>query len=456
MSSVPNALSGGIGRADKNLQLGLADTFRLAWADEELRGRILFVLTVFTIYCLGIHVPVSVPGIDSGQIQAAIENNPSAFIALINMMGGGAFAKLSVFALGLGPYITASIVMQVLQQGIPSWKQEVKEGGEYARKQMNKRTRTLTIALCLVQGFGLLTYLGNDIVAPGNNIVLVKLMVSVLWMGGAMFLLWLGEQVSEKGIGNGVSLLIFAGIVISFPNLVELMGDALRNGVVAWWQILIIALFFLVTTWVIVLFTIAQRRIPIQHMRRNFGTKSMGGQTSYLPISVNMAGVIPIIFAISLVYMPAQFASMFPQGSTPGEILNQIAIFFSPDFTNWKGWMGALVYALMIFGFTYFWNAMMYNVEDISDNLKKGGSYIPGIRPGKQTTEFLNSVISRITFVGAVFLAVVALTQFVFPLIAPIENLGLLGGTSILIMVSVALETMRQIEANLIVKQYDH
>jgi preprotein translocase subunit SecY len=447
---------GGGGPREQGLQLSLMETMRQAWADEELRSRITFVLLIFVVYALGIVVPVPVPNVAPEDIKAAIEKLPVG--ALMNMFGGGALSKLSIFALGLGPYITASIIMQVLTQGLPAWKKELKEGGEYARKQQNKRTRTLTLILCGFQGAGILALLtsstaGGAAVLPLNG--MEKVMIITMWTAGAMFLLWLGEQVSERGIGNGVSLLIFAGIVISIPGLIGTIAQSLQDGVVAWWQIAFVSLIFGATTWFIVLFTVAQRRIPIQHMRRNFGMKTQGGQTSYLPISVNMAGVIPIIFAISLVYMPMQFAQMFPPDSAPFNFLSYVGQFFSPDFRSAKGWVGVGVYTGMIFAFTYFWNAMMYNVEDIADNLKKGGSYIPGIRPGKQTTNFLNQVISRVTFVGAVFLAIAALTQYIFPLIANVPGLALLGGTSLLIMVSVALETMRQIEANLLVKNYE-
>jgi preprotein translocase subunit SecY len=213
---------------------------------------------------------------------------------------------------------------------------------------------------------------------------------------------------------------------------------------------------FFATTWFIVYFTVAQRRIPIQHMRRNFGTKSMGGQVSYLPIAVAMAGVIPIIFAITLVYLPSQFLGMTRPGTFMNDVLTTVAQFMSPDLSRPTGWVGALIYMLLIFFFTYFWTALTYNVEDIADNLKKGGSYIQGIRPGRQTRDYLNGVVSRITFLGSVFLAAAALTQYILPLIVPsFQSVGLIAGTSLLIMVSVALETMRQIEANLITKQYE-
>ncbi len=443
------SLGGGVG--DKGLKMSLADTLRLAWADPDLRQRLMFVLFIFGVYCLGIQVAVPVPGFAPDRLEELVKNSP--FFQLVTTLGGGALKRLSVFALGLGPYISASIIMQVLTMTTPAWKKELQEGGEYARRQQNRRTRILTIVLCVAQGLAFLQYMGPAVV--GTLSVFDKAVITIFWTAGAMFLLWLGEQVSERGIGNGVSLIIFAGIVISLPNVGQLVINAVRDGIASWFQVGLVVAMFLATTWFIVMFTIAQRRIPIQHMRRNFGTKAVGGKTSYLPISVNMAGVIPVIFAIALIYMPSQVQTMFPANSDAHAFLQKISDFFVPDFSNWKGWVGALVYMGMIFFFTYFWNAMMYNVEDIANNLKKAGSYIPGIRPGKQTKDFLDRVVSNVTFVGALFLSFVALTQFIFPLIINLPSLGLIGGTSLLIMVSVALETMRQIEASILIRQYE-
>lgn len=444
------AIGGGIG-GDRGLKLTLVDTLRYAWADPELRQRILFVLMIFTIYAVGVNVPVPVPGISPSAMELILQQND--FFVLLNMIGGGAFGKVSIFALGLGPYISSSIVMQVLQASIPAWKQEMKEGGQYARHQQNRRTRTLMLIICFFQSIVLLSTLNR---LPAIDLTWWSIIqIAIFWTAGAMFLLWLGEQVSEKGIGNGVSLIIFAGIVIALPSVIGLLTQALQQGTVQYYQAGLIALMFLATTLFIVYFTVAQRRIPIQHMRRQFGTKAMGGKTSYLPISVNMAGVIPVIFAIALLYLPMSMADAFDPDSAPHQILMRMGQLFQPDFTRLEGYIGVLVYSGLIFVFTYLWNTLQFNVDDISDNLKQGGSFIPGIRPGKQTRNFLDGVISRVTFVGAVFLAIVALTQYLFPVIAPLPNLGLIGGTSLLIMVSVALETMRQIEANLLVKQYE-
>lgn len=440
--------------ADKGLALPLTETIRLAWADPDLRQRVIFVLTMFAVFALGVHVPVPIPGISSDQVMDKLKNLPQ--FQFLDVFAGGALRRLSVFALGLTPYITASIIMQILQTAMPNLKKEMQEGGEYARQQNNKRTRILTVGLCIIQGTGLLQMFSQ--VLPPDTTPLIRASVVVFWSAGAMFMLWLGEQISEKGIGNGVSLMIFAGIILSLPTQAERLYQGVKDGVVPIYSPFIILGFFLVATWFIVYFTTAQRRIPIQHMRRTVGTKVMGGQTSYLPLSVNMAGVLPIIFAVSLIGMPYQFGVMLGgEKSAIGSVLLNVGSWLSPSSPFPKGLIGSVLYTALIFFFTYFWTAIQYNVEDISNNLKRGGSFIPGVRPGKQTKDFLDGVISRITIVGAAFIAAVALLQYIAPSIAripPGQYISIIGGTSLLIMVSVALETMRQIEANLLMKQY--
>jgi len=458
--SLPIGLGGGggyagsRGKGDKSLALPLTETIRLAWQDPDLRQRIIFVLFMFGVFALGVHVPVPIAGISSEAIMDKLKNMQQ--FQFLDMFSGGALRRVSIFALGLTPYITASIIMQILQTALPNLKKEMQEGGEYARKKNNQRTRFLALALCVIQGFGLLTMLNGAL--PVGMSIFTRSAVVVFWTAGAMFQLWLGEQISERGIGNGVSLMIFAGIILSLPGQTQKLWEGMQDGIVKPYSPMIIIALFLGATWLIVYFTTAQRRIPIQHMKRTVGTKVMGGQTSYLPLSVNMAGVLPIIFAISLVGMPLQFGTMAGGDKTAaGRFLLGIAGWLSPGAPMPRGLVGCIVYTGMIFFFTYFWTAIQYNVEDISNNLKRGGSFIPGVRPGKQTKDFLDGVISRITVVGAGFISIIALMQFISPQIAmlpPGQYISVLGGTSLLIMVSVALETMRQVEANLLMKQY--
>lgn len=449
---------GGGDMGGKGLRMPLMETLRRAWADPELKPRLLFILGMFAVYALGVHITVPIPGIDPQKMTELLKDIP--FFNLLNMFGGGALRRVSIFALGLNPYITSSIILQILTTAIPQWKKDQLEGGEYARRKMNKRTRALTLVLCFAQGWGLVQMMATRITSlQGFG---AQITVLFFWTAGAMFVLWLGEQISERGIGNGVSLMIFAGIVISLPTQGKMIIEALSNNLVTWWQVGLLIGVFLATTWVIIYFTTAQRRIPIQHMRRMVGTKAMGGQTSYLPLSVNMAGVIPIIFAVSLVYIPNQFQAMFAPGTGPHELLAWITIHSSPNAEVPWCFVGWFIYALLIFFFTYFYTAIQYNVEDIANNLKRGGSFIPGVRPGKQTRDFLDGVISRITVVGAFFLSIVALTQYVAPVAIQalqrgsqqLSGMTVLGGTSLLIMVSVALETLRQIEASLLMKNY--
>lgn len=446
-----SALGGGGVGGSGGLKLSLLDTLRQAWADPELKSRIMFMFGMFAVFVIGVHVPVPIPGVSTTELTEKLKNIP--FFQLVDTFGGGALRRVSVFALGLNPYITSSIIMQILTTAFPEWKKEMQEGGEYARKQQNKRTRLGALVLCVFQSIGFLSLMKVGL--PKENLLQIEIMTTIFWTAGAMFILWLGEQISEKGIGNGVSLMIFAGIIISLPYQGQRLMDQVHRGFAHWYNVTILLALFIATTWFIVLFTSAQRRIPIQHMKRQVGSRTMGGQTSYLPIPVNTAGVIPIIFAVSLVMIPAQFASFFPQGSPAQQTIQYWAGFLQPG-PSIQGLVGTLVYTAMIFFFTYFYTAIQYNVEDLSNNLKRGGSYVPGIRPGKQTKDFLDGVISRVTVAGAAFLTIVALLQYFAPSISmiPPGSVSMIGGTSLLIMVSVALETMRQIEANLLMKHY--
>jgi len=442
------------GGGHKGLKMSLIDTLKGAWADPDLRARIIFIFAMFAVFVLGVHTPVPIPGVDPAELAEKLRNNP--LFGMIDTFGGGSLRRLSVFALGLNPYITASIIIQILTTAFPEWKKEMQEGGEYARRQQNRRTRFLTIILAIAQGVGFM----NIVKSAAPTIPQWAVVTTIIfWICGAFFVLWLGEQISEKGIGNGVSLMIFAGILISMPYQGEQLYTAVSSGLLNWFQLIALLATFLATTWFIVYFTSAARQIPVQHMRRQVGTKMMGGKTNYLPIPVNTAGVIPIIFAISLVLLPMQFAQFFPQNSAMHNNLNEFAMWLNPGAEFPKNLVGIVIYTILIFFFTYFYTAIQYNVEDLSNNLKRAGSFIQGIRPGKQTKDFLDGVISRITIAGAFFLTIVALIQYIAPSIAGVRDESLtvfrvIGGTSLLIMVSVALETMRQIEANILMKQY--
>lgn len=425
----------------------LADTIRAAMAEPELRQRILFIFMMFGVYAIGLHIQVPFASQEVADLIAE-KLEDAGFMQLLDTFSGGALRRVSIFALGLNPYITASIIMQLLTVAIPQWKKDMAEGGQYERMKRAQRTRALTLFLCVVQGMGFLQIFDVPLS------LLDRMLVVTTWTAGSMMVLWLGEQIQEKGIGQGVSLMIFAGIVVSFPRQIMYLVQAARDGNVA--GVIILVVLFLAMTMFIVYFTQAQRRIAIQHMRRNVGGKMLaGGQSSYLPIPVNAAGVIPIIFAVSLVYLPSQFANFAP-GTVWQTTWDEIARWFSPQMSAflYQTIIGTVVYAVMIFFFTYFYTAIQFNVEDIASQLKRSGAYIPGIRQGAQTEKFLDAVISRITFVGAAFLAFVSLVPYWVPAITNIHVFSFIGGTSLLIIVSVVLDLMRQIEANLIMRGY--
>ncbi len=428
----------------------LGDTLKAAWAEPELRQKILFIFAMFGVFALGLHVQVPIPGMNPNEITSRLGD--SGLLEMLNLFSGGALRKLSIFALGLNPYITSSIILQILTIAIPAWKKEQQEGGQYERQRRAQRTRFLTLFLSVFQGLGIISMLNLQGISPT-----AKAFVVLMWMAGSMLVLWLGEQIQEKGIGQGVSLMIFAGIAISFPNLAEKVYESVQNGTKQPYQAGLLILIFIAMTMLVTFFTQAQRRITIQHMRRNVGQKLMGGGSSYLPIPVNATGVIPIIFAVSLIYMPQTFSTM-QLGQGWQDFWHNIGLFISPSPSSiWYHWViGTIAYAALIFAFTYFYTAIQFNVEDIAANLKRSGAYVPGVRQGKQTEQYLESVITRITFVGALFLSFVALVPYWVPSVTGFQGIfNVVGGTSLLIIVQVVLDLMRQIEANLIMRGYN-
>lgn len=435
--------------------MNFRETLSAAWATPDLRQRLLFVFFIFTVFVIGIHIPVPVPGIDPNAVRDFIKGNPA--FGFLDLFSGGALSHLSIFSLGLNPYITASIVMQLMTIGVPSLQKLQREEGEYGRRKINRYTRYLTIFLCIFQSWGYSKLLAGGI-QKGLSLGLVdQIIIIVFWTAGSMFVLWLGEQIQEKGVGQGVSLMIFAGIAVRLPSQIQNVADHVRDGLYSGFNVLLLCAIFLGTIWVIVYFTQAQRRIPMHYLRRVPGRRSVGSSTSYLPISINTAGVIPIIFAISLLFLPQTLASAFPPESTIANVLHWLAQTLSPQQASVMGSIiGSGIYTLMIFAFTYFYTAVIYNVEEMADNLKKSGAFVPGVRPGKPTQEYLDGVISRITIVGAVFLSFVALLQYWVPAITGTgSDFTLIGGTSLLIIVAVALDTMKQIEAQVIMRGYE-
>jgi preprotein translocase subunit SecY len=444
----------------------------------ELRNRLLFVAGMFALFVLGLHVPA--PFVNPAAIEKLASNGVLGFI---DIMSGGAFKRLSILALGIVPYINASIIMQLLGIAVPSIQRMQKEG-ETGRKILSSYTRWGTVFLALLQGIGLGVLLLNQPDAVDTSTLGVFAVVPLIMVmaAGTSFLMWVGEQLTDRGIGNGISLIIFAGIIIRLPSTFKQIFDLAiaqsgANAAFGIMRILVIVLIFVLIVVFITFVHQATRQIPIQHAKRVVGNRVFNSANTYLPLKVVTAGVIPIIFAISLVMLPATIAQFlapkFPN-STALEVMRMLSPGYSGTLLSWGpiplgsttitipfgAVLGGLLYFLLVVFFTYFYTAVVYNVQDIADNLKKHGSFVPGLRPGKQTEHYIDQVLTRITFAGALFLGVVALLPYIIPAILGGNNGGanyfpLWGGTSLLIVVGVALESMKQLEAHLVMRHYE-
>ena len=428
-----------------------------AFEVPDLRNRILFVMAMFAVYVAGLHIPAPL---------VKPENIPDmgAISGLLDIMSGGGFKKLSILALGIIPYINASIIMQLLGIAVPAVQRMQKEG-DAGRKILSSYTRWGTVILAFLQSLGLCVYLRSAGALDNSWGMFGMIPIVIAMVAGTSFLMWIGEQLTDKGIGNGVSLIIFAGIMIRLPatfgkiyNLAQL--NAGQDNFLQ--LILDIGLIVVIFVAIVVFITYvhqAIRKIPIQHAKRVVGSRVFSSSNTYLPLKVVTAGVIPIIFAISVVMLPGTIAQFFEKTYTDASLVPmwiKIMKMLSPG----QHWVGGLIYFGLVVFFTYFYTAVVYNVQDIADNLKKHGSFIPGIRPGKNTENYVDKVLTRITFAGAIFLGLVALLPYIIPVIlrstgAEASFFPLWGGTSLLIVVGVALDTMKQIEANLVMHHYD-
>lgn len=417
----------------------LMAAFRL----PDLRKRILFVFGMFAVFVIGLHIPV--PGINKKAMEALFAHG--GLLGMLDVFSGGALKKYTIFAMGIGPYINASIIMQLLTVAIPQFEALAKEG-EHGRKIISMYTRFGTVILGLFQAWGMNQMLVSAHILQASTFTRIQIILTLT--AGTAFLMWVGEQITDKGIGNGVSLVIFAGIVASLPPQIVTIASLVRAGSVSWGGLIGCLVLFIGTIVGIVAIQQAQRKIPIQHVKRVVGNKIYQGSSSFLPLRVNSAGVIPIIFAISIEMFPAtiyQFSgNRFGVFSTA---LKWVAENVSPGTV-----FGAIFYTVLIIFFTYFYTAITFNVPEVADNLKKYGSFIPGIRPGKPTMEYLDRVMSRITLAGAIFLSIIALMQYISKSLTGVD-FRLAGGTSLLILVGVALETMQAIEAHLMMRHYE-
>lgn len=406
----------------------------------DLRKRIFFVFGMFAVFVAGLHVPV--PGIDREAMRRLFEQG--GLLGMLDVFSGGALKQYTIFAMGIAPYINASIIMQLLTVAVPQLEALAKEG-EHGRKRISQLTRYLTVALALLQATGMNIMLKNAGILQSSPFTFIQIVLTLT--AGTAFLMWVGEQITDHGIGNGVSLIIFAGIVASLPQQIVMTAKLVSAGTVSPVAALLMIVLFVGTIVGIVAIQQAQRKIPIQHVKRVVGNKVYQGSSSFLPLRVNSAGVIPIIFAISIQMLPATLSQFVGRGTW-------FETFASKAMPG-GSWWAAVVYTAMIIFFTYFYTAVTFNVPEVADNLKKYGSFIPGIRPGKPTLEYLDRVMSRITLAGAVFLSIIALMQYITPQLTGITSFQLAGGTSLLILVGVALETMQAVEAHLLMRHYE-
>jgi preprotein translocase subunit SecY len=426
------------------------EAFRNAWKIPELKQRIIFTLTMVAVYRFGAHVPT--PGVNGAALSEAIGGS-GGLLGFYDMFTGGAFERATIFALGIMPYISASIIMQLLVTVVPALERLQKEGAE-GQKKITEYTRYATIALCIVQSMGMATFL-QSMNGPTAQIVSnpgpwFYFLCVLSFTTGTAFIMWLGEQISERGVGNGISLIIFVSIVSSMPYALMRTIDLIRIGELQVFMALMLVVLMVTVVAGVIIVTTGQRRIPVQYPRQIKGRKMTGGGgRSYLPLRVNQAGVIPIIFASSLLMLPG----MISQAISYSAIQNFFEIYFSPDSILY-----ALVYAGMIMFFCFFYTAITFNPIEIADNMKKYGGVIVGVRPGRATADYLTKVMNRITTVGALFLAGVALIPNLVFSVLDVRDMAIasfFGGTSLLILVGVALDTVKQIEQHLIMRNYD-
>lgn len=427
------------------------ESFRNIFKIQELRQRIIFTILLLVVVRIGAHI--TLPGIDTGLLAQATKNTAdNTLFGLYDLFVGGAFKNAAIFALGIMPYISSSIIIQLLGAVVPYF-QKLQKEGETGRKKINQITRYGTVPVSLMQAWGVSVQLrsrnvsGVSILSPEISPVLFTLSCIILLCAGTIFMMWLGEQITERGIGNGISLIIFIGIIDRFPyavlNEVEVVSSGARSIII---ELLIIAgLVFIISG--VVLVTQAMRRIPVQYAKRVVGRKIYGGVTQYIPLRVNQAGVMPIIFAQSIMFVPNTILTFFPNS----DFMQSIARHF-----NQTSLVYALLYGSLIVFFTYFYTAIAFNPKDVSDNMKKQGGFVPGVRPGKATSDFIDNILTKITLPGSIFLAIIAILPAFIAQAGVTQGMAqFFGGTSLLIVVGVALDTLQQVESHLVMRHYD-
>lgn len=430
---------------------GFVESFRNIFKIEELRTRIFFTLAILIVVRIGAHI--TLPGINASLLaQANLNQANNTLFGLYDMFVGGAFNNAAVFALGIMPYISASIIIQLLGAVFPYF-QKLQKEGEEGRKKITQLTRIGTVPIAALQAWGVSVSLasrdvnGISIISPEMSGMLFTISTVIFLTAGTIFMMWLGEQITDRGIGNGISLIIFIGIIADFPFALfgeyQIVSSGARNIII---EILYIALFLLIIAGVIAV-TVATRKIPVQYAKRVVGRKVFGGVTQYIPMKVNQAGVMPIIFAQSIMFIPSTVLSFFPDS----QFMQGISKYFDPTSLVYS-----LLFALLIIFFTYFYTAIAFNPKDVADNMKKQGGFIPGVRPGKPTSDYIDNILTKITLPGSIFLAIIAIIPTFLMMLGVTTGLAqFFGGTSLLIIVGVALDTLQQIESHLLMRHYD-
>lgn len=415
---------------------------RLVVQDASLLKRILFVIAMLTVFRLGAAIPV--PGVNVEALERFLSGNQ--FFGFLNIFSGGGLSNLSIFMLGVGPFITASIILQLLSIMIPSLKEMWHESGEAGRRQFVQYSRLLTVPLAVLQGWGFLTILATQGVLSDLG-VLERLLTIITITAGCLLLMWIGELISEYGIGNGVSLIIFAGILAGVPSAIGQIAANFDIGQLPIYLAALVATIVIIAG--IVFVTEAERPIPVTHAKQIRGNKVYGGASTYLPVRLNQAGVMPIIFALSILLFPQMIANFLTRVNN--DLIRRIAEFVLSVLGN--QWIYALIYFIFVFAFTYFYSAITFDPEAVATNLQRSGAFIPGIRPGRPTAEYVAKVLYRLTLIGALFLGIVAMLPLAMQAVTGIAALAI-GGTSLLIVVSVALEFTKQVDAQLTMREY--
>jgi len=421
--------------------------FQSAFNIPELRRRILFTLSILIVYQLGGNIPTA--GVDGKALGLFFSQQQGTLLGLWDMFVGGNLSKATIFALGIMPYISASIILQLLTAVIPYF-EKLKKEGEEGRRKINQYTRYGTVLVSIIQAYGISIFLES--MRTGTGIPVVphpgwgfRILCALTFTAGTIFVMWLGEQITERGIGNGISLIITIGIIARYPGQFLRTISALRAGTFSPFQAVLLLIIMVSVTGLVVLITQGTRRIPVQYAKRIVGRKIYGGHSTFIPLRVNTAGVIPVIFAQSLIMFPRTLATTFFPGN---ELMEAVANSLEPGAAIY-----AILYAGLIIFFAYFYTAIVFNPVDLSDNMKRQGAFIPGTRPGKRTSDYIDRVLTRITLPGAIFLALIALLPdiLIYKMNAPVY----LGGTGLLIVVGVVLDTLQQIESHLLMRHYD-